>query len=1130
MSTSAEQLRTIKTFPSLVKYLRDELEWPIESGDFDDLTFEYLPEELGLDTKTAAKIKEIKQLRPLEGNQPWGIFFINFEPKSLPVIALRRILSHLVIKKRKSSNRSERPAWAPHDLLFISSYGEVDHRDITFAQFSDDATDLPSLRVLSWDDEDTAAHLVHAHDTLKGQLRWPDNTADLASWRKSWSSAFTLKPREVVNTSKALAVRLAELATVIRKRVNKILEIESEKGPLRTLHVSFKEALIHDLKEDDFADMYAQTITYGLLSARVSRPAGLVAENIADMVPVTNPFLRDLLSTFLTIGGRKGKIDFDEVGINEVVQVLREANMEAVLRDFGDRNPQEDPVVHFYELFLKEYDPKKRMQRGVFYTPRPVVSYIVRSVDEILRKEFGLVDGLADTATWGQMVKSHPEIKIPEGARAEDTFVQILDPATGTGTFLVEVIDTIYKTMTAKWQGEGHSNDVIKGKWNEYVPDNLLPRLYGFELMMAPYAVAHMKMGLKLHDTGYDFKSRERARIYLTNALEPAHGFSGQLELDAPSLAHEAQAVNDIKLHKRFTVVIGNPPYSQMSQNLGEQERALVAPYRFIDGARIQERGAITFERNLQDDYIKFIRLSEIYIIAAGAGVCGIITNHAFLANITLRGMRAHLLSSFNRIAITDLHGNSKIHEEPPGGELDENVFDIQQGVAVSLMSKNIKAGSNAVTFSELWGSCINKYQRLGTVSKAIPGQVLLPQSPNYLLVARDNDLAHEYEVWPKLNDIMPLFGSAITTARDNVVVDFEDEEIVQRVNVFQDASMSDANVLSSLSIGESSIWSVADARKRLNSVPVKEYLTNTSYRPFDTRRLFYHDALISSPRHPTMHHMKAKNSIALAVCRQQCVSGFQHVFVSTTIFDEGLVSNRSREKTVAFPLYLTEDDEGQLFKCVSQTPNLNPKFITQLLQQLDLKTLSNGKGTLMPRGTFGADDMLHYTYAVLHSVSYRLRYEAFLKTDFPRLPLTVSLELVRVLAHLGGELVALHLLESPKLDKPITKWRGTTPSSEVEKITYSDETVWIDKAKTEGFEGVPEPVWNFHIGGYQVCEKWLKDRKGRKLSKEDIDHYQKIVVALNETIRLMKEIDKAIETHGGWPAAFITSKPNETA
>ena len=283
-------------------------------------------------------------------------------------------------------------------------------------------------------------------------------------------------------------------------------------------------------------------------------PAHDTADAVATHIPVTNPFLKELMETFLHLGGRKRKerggdgIDFDELGVSEVVELLDAANMEAVVRDFGDRNRDEDPVIHFYELFLKEYDAKKRMQRGVFYTPQPVVSYIVRSVHELLQTEFGLDDGLADTTTWGEMAEKHPGLKLPRSptSRAKATispdepFVQILDPATGTATFLVEVIDVIHRTLAAKWKQQRLTDAQQRAAWNDYVPKHLLPRLHGYELMMAPYAIAHMKIGLKLDETGYRFGTEERARIYLTNALEPWQDSSDTLRASSPALAHEA--------------------------------------------------------------------------------------------------------------------------------------------------------------------------------------------------------------------------------------------------------------------------------------------------------------------------------------------------------------------------------------------------------------------------------------------------------------------------------------------------------------------------------------------------------------------------------------------------------------
>ena len=567
-----ERLAGVRRFDQLVAYLRDELGWPIDSDDFEELTFEYTPEELGIDANNAAKIQEIKRLRPLVPSQPWGIFFVKFEPKRLPVVALRRILGQVALKKRASANQSERQAWAADDLLFVSNYGEGEERRITFAHFSkpQDGHDLPTLKVLGWDNLDTPLHLDAVARELTDHLTWPDDEGDSDAWRERWRAAFKLRHREVITTSKELSERLAELAGAIRDRIRTALAIETEAGPLTKLMKAFQTALVHDLDETRFADMYAQTIAYGLLSARITDPSRRTADDFAAHMR-TNPFLRELMETFLRVGGRRGTaggpgIDFDELGVSEVVDLLDQANMEAVVRDFGDRNPQEDPVIHFYEHFLAAYDKKQKVSRGVFYTPRPVVSYIVRSVDELLRTEFGLADGLADTTTWGEMAKRNKELKIPDGAPPRQAFVQILDPATGTGTFLVEVIDLIHRTMVEKWKAQGHGEKKLKALWNDYVPQDLLPRLHGYELLMAPYAIAHLKIGLKLYETGYRFESDERAHVYLTNALEPPR--QGQLTLGfLPALAHEAEAVNEIKRKQRFTVVIGNPPYSGLSSN-----------------------------------------------------------------------------------------------------------------------------------------------------------------------------------------------------------------------------------------------------------------------------------------------------------------------------------------------------------------------------------------------------------------------------------------------------------------------------------------------------------------------------------------------------------------------------------
>lgn len=1110
-----ERLRGIRSFPSLVKYLRDDLGWPVESDDFEELTYEYDPSELGLDAKVAVKIKDIKQLRPLTNHQPFGIFFVNFDPKRLPVVVLRRILGALVIRKRTSAEKAKQAVWAMNDLLFISSYGEAQERAISFAYFREDEyepSDLPTLQVLGWDGRDTVLHLDHAHQTLKQKLQWPENEQDVQGWRQQWASAFTLRHKEVITTSQVLAVRLAELARDIRSRVNAVLEVESDRGPIRKLHAAFKEALIHDLSEDDFADMYAQTVAYGLLSARASRPAGLVQDNLVDMVPVTNPFLQELLQTFLHIGGRKrrnGKaLDFDELGVTEVVEVLRNANMEAVLRDFGDRNPQEDPVIHFYEDFLKEYDRKKRTSRGVFYTPKPVVSFIVRSVHELLQTEFSLDDGLADTTTWGEMIEKHPEMSLPADTKSSDPFVTILDPATGTATFLVEVIEVIYATLRDKWWAQGKTVQLIRELWNDYVPKHLLPRLYGYELMMAPYAIAHMKIGLILQATGYQFKSSERVRIFLTNSLEPTQEFLDRFEFDVPALAHEAKAVNSVKRSRRFTVVIGNPPYST----------SMSEPEWLMEIMGEWKQGLKETKSDLNREEWKFLRFAQHVCSCSGLGVVGYVINRDFLDGVTKRRMREHLGKIFPLSVIVDLNGDVK------GNIPDENVFEIEQGVAIALLCTT--SDRPYVQYTSRVGTRKQKYDDL--LARVPINSSLVnvePTAPYFRWVPFSNEhivqASAEYFNWPTIKSIFNLASSGIQTKRDAVCVAFSAKEMWLRVQRFN--SLCTEAVVSEFEIAEEAgDWTVSAAKADIKeSGPLEKFITPILYRPFDRRFTYWTGrtkGFHARPRREVMQHVIGHENIGIIFNRQIVGESVSHFGVARSPICHGTFYLGNKGQDYFAPLWIYREDVLSGQECVQ--PNFTDRFI---------RALKNNVGPNISILT--AYDILHYIYGVFYSPTYRSRYQELIKLDFPRFPLTRDFELFQKVAQRGGELAALHLMESEILKQHITVYIGN-PQSTIEKVSYVRKTVWFDKALTTGFQCVPEEVWNFRIGGYQVCEKWLKDRKGRTLSKEDIDHYQKIVVALNETIRIMKEIDEVIEQHGGWPGAFVTEplEPVESA
>jgi len=1134
-----ERLRSIKSFPSLIKYLRDELGWDISSDQIDELTFDYTPEELGIDPKTAAKIQEIKRLRPLSPQQPWGIFFVKFEPKRLPVVVLRKILANVAIKKRASSRKSDQASWDCDDLLFVSNYGEGEDRQISFAHFSQDVDRKrpPVLKVLGWDSQNTNLRYQETIQSLREKLSWREEySKNIELWRKDWRSAFTLRHRQTINDSKKLASQLAELARSIRGEINEVLAIETEKGSLRQIMESFRESLIHDIDEDQFADMYAQTISYGLLSSRMVDPEAKGTDDFASHMR-TNPFLRELMETFIEVGGRKKKgkatIDFDDLGVNDVIEMLDDVDMKAVLLDFGDRNPQEDPVIHFFEGFLQEYDKSIKKDRGVFYTPRPVVSFIVRSVDELLRTEFGLEDGLADTITWGEMAGRIDDLEIPEGATADQAFVQILDPATGTGTFLVEVIDLIHKTMTAKWKAEGHGNKKIEKLWNAYVPDHLLPRLHGYELMMAPYAIAHMKIGLKLYETGYRFESDERARVYLTNALDPAQDFSGTLAFAIPALAHEAEAVNAIKRDQQFTAVIGNPPYSLISSNMQPMHRSLVDRYKLIDGEPIQERGALQLEKILNDDYVKFISMAEKLLLASDAGVLGLITNHAYLDNPTMRGLRQSLINSFELRFFYDLGGSTKKHT----GNKDDNVFKIQQGVAICLATRHsIRAGSECESFhSRISGSQQSKYDSLSsTVVAGLTWTRLRPTPPHCLLVPTDYSLSDEYSSFVGLTEAFEVRSIGCFTSKDHYVISRDPKDLVENARVFRDSLLPDRELCASLKINAKKAWNVAKSREQLRLLSdddIRDLVIRFTHRPFDIKWIFYHRSLVWSLANPVNRNLIAGGNVALVTSRQLASPPWFHLFCVEGVVEMFLMSNKTKEGNHVFPLWLLPDNESgqQLFGNDERRLNLTEAVLDALSERLGLPRVHG-----LPSGVTG-ESIFQYIYAVLSSPTYRTQYIDFLKLDFPRIPMPGGLAVFQQLADLGNRLVSLHLMRASNGHQSTT----TTGSGDfqVEKVSYSDETVWIDKAKTRGFKGVPEEVWNFHIGGYQVCEKWLKDRQakggknphpGRVLTDEDIEHYQKIVVALSETIRIMAEIDEVIEAHGGWPGAFQTGDVSE--
>ena len=908
---------------------------------------------------------------------------------------------------------------------------------------------------------------------------------------------------QTIKSSKRLAEMMAGkarlLADVIEKALNSD-EATQENSTLKEQMIAFKEILIHDITPKAFADVYAQTIAYGMFAARLHDPTlpTFSRQEAAELIPKSNPFLRKL---FGYIAGPD--ID-DRIKwiVDSLVEVFLACNVEELLKNYGKSTKTEDPIIHFYETFLSEYDASLRKARGVWYTPHPVVNFIVRAVDDILKTEFNLPQGLADTSKTKIKVNLQStdkrytnNIKTIE---EEVHRVQILDPATGTGTFLAEVVKHIHK----KFEGQ-------QGIWSNYVEKHLLPRLNGFELLMASYAMAHLQLDILLKETGYlpsvGGAGGGRLKIYLTNSLEESHPDTGTLF--ANWLSSEANEANQIKRDTPVMCIIGNPPYSGESANKGEWIMQLMEDYKKEPGGKEKLN-----ERNpkwINDDYVKFLRYGQHFIEKNGSGVLAFINPHGFLDNPTFRGMRWNLLKTYDKIYTIDLHGNSKKKETAPDGSADQNVFDIMQGVSINIFVKTGKKKDNElgkIFHKDVFGKRELKYDFLfDNTLKTVDYKELPAVAPNYFFVNKDFDEQKIYQQGFAINNLFNLSVVGIATAKDAILINENADELL-------------ANV------------------KNYFNVSINPSLVNLiDYRPFDTRKIYYDTKLVERAREKVMQHFLKGNNWGLISNKQIRTSHIFHHWVTKNLTDLHIIETANANPYI-FPLYLYPETTTQISTEEQPTriPNLNAAIVDKIAKAIDGSFIWEENATTpnpSKGGEFAPVDILDYIYAVLHSPTYREKYKEFLKIDFPRVPYPKDGETFQKLIQLGTQLRQLHLLESSVVENYITQY-PIDGDNVVDKIVCHSDAGGIssnnepqpsrsfvpqdDNAtcnifinQTQYFANVPQVAWEFYIGGYQPAQKWLKDRKGRTLDFEDILHYQKIIVALTETDRLMKEIDK---------------------
>lgn len=904
---------------------------------------------------------------------------------------------------------------------------------------------------------------------LYGEVFEPDTTQALRLMGEL--QAFLEKKPEAIRSGRRLAVIMGGKARRIRDNVAEYLGYEGNERniELEKIYGLMKSSLVHDLTKKQFADLYAQTLVYGLFAARYSdeTPDNFDRREAVEAVPKTNPFLRQF---FNHIAGA----DFDvrlRYIVDELCEVFAISDIRALVRHQATKfavDDEQDLTIHFYEDFLKEYDPVMRQKMGVYYTPVPVVKYIVRSVDRILKEEFGIIKGLASNDSIDHWVETGQDHRIDRRQKAQTGYykkmprVQVLDPAVGTATFLNEIIKHIYKDF------EGQ-----EGRWPAYVKDNLVKRLHGFELMMAPYTIAHLKLSMTLKETGVK-DLNERLGVYLTNTLEEGVPVQGDLFTMfglAEAVSEESRHAAEIKTHQPIMVVIGNPPYNVSSNNKSSYIQNLIKDYKKNLGER---------KINLDDDYIKFIRFAEEMVSRNENGVVAMITNNSYIDGITHRQMRKHLLRTFDKIYVLDLHGSTMKKEVAPDGTKDENVFAIMQGVSIVLMLKTgMKNESDLgkAYYGELFGTRKDKFALLN--SNNIKFNELSPVEPSYFFVPKDLSLGSEYEKGVGLNELFIKNNSGIKTDRDKLFVDFDKDKLSRRMEQLFSGNIDD-KFKTEYRVEDSSSYSLTKVIKSAHFS--EEHVKLEEYRPFDYRYIYYDRSVISRPGYAAMAHQRSDNPMLLST-RQLSTFDYQHALVSANLTDICTLSSQTKETGYAFPLYLYHDDG-------SRTPNFN----TEELKKLTINLTDN----------VTTENIFDYIYAVLHNPRYREKYKEFLKTDFPRVPIPSQAEFDRFVP-LGYRLRELHLMKSILLDSYDTTFpeRG---DNTVETLKYEDGKVWINDAQY--FGEVPELAWNLYIGGYQPAQKWLKDRKGRPLSNADLDHYQKIIKILTETDRIINEMN----------------------
>ncbi|WQT62170.1 N-6 DNA methylase [Helicobacter pylori] len=880
---------------------------------------------------------------------------------------------------------------------------------------------------------------------------------------------------------------------------------------------NFKEYLYEELSFEDFSDAFAQTLTYSLFLAKLNHPFEKIdLNNVRSSIPKNFAVIREMADFLKKLDAIK-EIQWL---LNEILSLINHVDMDSIIKDLND---DKDPYLHFYETFLSAYDPKLREKKGVYYTPDSVVKFIINALDSLLKTHFK---------------------DAPLGLKSalDNENIKLLDFATGTGTFLLEAFR---KALEMRKTSDGG----ISTKEDKY--QNLLKQFYGFEYLIAPYAIAHLNLSQAFKEEfKKPLKENDALKIILTNTLIQPSEIVAYRGLN-PIFEKELSNAQEIKKNENILIITGNPPYSGASSNEGLFEWEVKATYgiepefqtieiekniKLTDKIQtllkniqtqkesnskkdlkalksLHSKYKLQKEKNpkwLLDDYVKFMRFAQNKIELLGHGLFGFISNNAFLDNPTFRGLRRSLLECYDELYILNLHGNARKKEETPQGAKDENVFNIMQGVSINLFVKNPQVVKQKIYYYDVYGQRAEKYAFLAQNDlNSIEWLELTPREPFYLLIPQKTPLLEEYEQGFSVQDMFQVGGTGICSKRDHVVFHKDKESLLKLLKDF--STLEPSELRRKYDIGDDSRdWRLNNAIKEVktNIKRLEEYIVSCQYRPFDYRWTYYTPnsrTFLAYPVYDVFKHMlppptptnpktpnQTRKNVALNTPRQlkNNDKSWTQCFISSSINDQGL-SSGGNGAGVNYPLYQ--------FKHPNYTENFTPEFRSFIDKHYS--------------HPFEPLEVLGYIYALLYSPNYRKRYEDFLKADYPKILFTNNKDLFRALSLLGIELIGLHVLSQESLNYSFEKLKDATIGESyykeahdriIKKPAYNEPEQRLYINHSAYFRGVSEEIYNYMIGGYGVLDKYLKSHKNEPCN---FDHVSNIIKVIARTIEIQKTL-----------------------